>query len=69
MKNSTGGDSDLNFAVGRAIAWCALGYSVGRGMGPMFEQDLGRCVGKVFVIWGFGRGMSPNGGGGMRDSL
>ena len=35
----------------------------------MFEQDLGRCVGKVFVIWGFGRGMSPNGGGGMRDSL
>ena len=58
------GGSDLGFAVGRVRAWCALGYSVGRCRGPIFEQDWERCVGKVFVIWGLGRRMIPNGGGG-----
>ena len=54
MRHSTGrGGSDLDFAVGRAIAWCAMGYSMDGSMGTIFEQDWGRCVGKVFVIWVF----------------
>ena len=41
--------SDLDFIVGRARVWCALGCSVGRSRGAMVEQDWDRFAGEVHV--------------------
>ena len=46
---STMRSSDLDFVMGRARVWCALGYRVDRSRGPIFEQDWDRFAGKVRV--------------------